>query len=77
MTIFDIGLKRAAAPVFDGIPMSTSTTWIRQRTRLSELGLHVHDQPLLRDVDTIADAQAVARDAPNSKFAAAFAAIAA
>lgn len=74
---WSIGLKRAAAPVFDGIPMSSATTWAEQRTRLNALGLRVHEQVALRDVDTFDDARIVAREAPGSNFAAAFAAIAA
>ena len=54
--------------------MSCSTTWAAQRERLRELGLRVHEQPTLRDVDTIDDARAVAREAPHSRFAAALAA---
>ena len=72
---WSIGLGAAAAPVFTGIPMSCSTTWTRQHSRLCQLGLRVRDQPVMRDVDTIDDARAVARDAPDSRFAATLAAI--
>ena len=72
---WSIGMRQTGAPVFDGVPMSRTTTWLRQRTRLDELGLRVHDQPPLRDVDTIEDARAVARTAPRSRFAAAVAAV--
>jgi len=71
---WSVGLKRAAARVFDGIPMSSATTGAAQRARLHELGLRVHEQPALRDVDTFEDACAVAREAPRSRFAAALAA---
>jgi hypothetical protein len=54
--------------------MSSHSTCIRQRTRLNQLGLRIHEQPLLRDVDTIEDALAVARDHPDSRFAQALAA---
>ena len=74
---WSVGLKRSACAAFEGVPMSCSTTWTRQRARLRALGLRVHDQPPLRDVDTIADARAVAREAPGSRFATALAAIAA
>ena len=74
---WSVGLKPTAAPVFDGVPMSCSTTWIKQRARLRELGLRIHDQRRLRDVDTINDARAVARQAPQTRFAATLAAIAA
>jgi uncharacterized protein len=74
---WSVGLKRGVSTAFDGVPMSTSTTWATQRARLRELGLRVHDQPPLRDVDTIEDARAVACEAPGSRFAATLAAIAA
>jgi uncharacterized protein len=66
-----IGLNHPANQVFDSIPMSLPTTCAAQRARLKELGLTTHELPWLRDVDTIADARAVARQAPNSSFAAA------
>ena len=43
---------------------------------LRTLGLATYEQPQLRDVDTIADARAVAREAPGSRFARALAGIA-
>lgn len=67
---WSVGLKHGGAGVFTGIPMSSHTTWRRQRERLSQLRLRVHDQPALRDVDTIEDARVVARQAPDSRFAA-------
>jgi uncharacterized protein len=72
---WSIGLKHRVGNAFDGIPMSTTNTWTAQRARLQELGLAVHDQPHLRDVDTIDDAHAVARQAPGSRFAQALTAI--
>ena len=72
---WSIGLKRPCAEAFLGIPMSQPTTCEQQRARLVALGLRVHDQPELRDVDTIADARAVARQAPASRFAHALASI--
>jgi rSAM/selenodomain-associated transferase 1 len=74
---WSVGLGRAGVPAFDGVPMSSSRTWFKQRTRLRELGLRVHDQPPLRDVDTIEDARVVARGIPDSRFAVALASIAA
>lgn len=65
-----IGLRRADARVFAGIPMSEDHTGSAQRTRLAELSLSVVDLPALRDVDTLADARAVAAEAPDSRFAA-------
>jgi glycosyltransferase A (GT-A) superfamily protein (DUF2064 family) len=57
--------------------MSNATTCTKQRARLRELGFRVHDQPRLRDVDTIEDARAVAAEAGGTRFAAALSAIAA
>ena len=50
--------------------MSTATTGAIQRARLLAAGLRVLDLPRLRDVDTAADAVAVARQVPRSRFAA-------
>jgi uncharacterized protein len=50
--------------------MSTTRTGAIQRARLVAAGLRVADLPQLRDVDTAADAVAVARQAPHSRFAA-------
>jgi rSAM/selenodomain-associated transferase 1 len=74
---WSVGLKRPSAAAFDGIPMSSANTWSKQRARLRELGLRVHDQPPLRDVDTIDDARAVAGEAPDTRFAATLAGLAA
>jgi hypothetical protein len=49
--------------------MSTDTTGAVQRARLVGAGLRVADLPPLRDVDTAADAVAVARQAPRTRFA--------
>lgn len=74
---WSVGLKRSAASAFAGVPMSEATTCANQRARLHELGFRVHDQPRLRDVDTIEDAYVVAAQAPGSRFAAALGGIAA
>jgi rSAM/selenodomain-associated transferase 1 len=66
-----IGLRRAEPAVFRGIPMSRPDTGARQLARLVELGLRTVTLPRLRDVDTIADARAVAELAPDTRFAAA------
>jgi hypothetical protein len=50
--------------------MSTSVTGAVQRARLTAAGLRIRDLPLLRDVDTAADAHAVAALAPHGRFAA-------
>jgi glycosyltransferase A (GT-A) superfamily protein (DUF2064 family) len=59
--------------MFLGIPMSTDRTGVAQRRRLEAFGLRVRALPILRDVDTIDDALAVAAEAPDSRFAAALA----
>lgn len=72
---WSIGLTVPARAVFAGVPMSRHDTCAAQRRRIAQLGLRLHDQPGLRDVDTIADARAVARQAPGSRFAATLAAL--
>jgi glycosyltransferase A (GT-A) superfamily protein (DUF2064 family) len=74
---WSVGLKRHSGSVFAGVPMSRPSTCTAQRARLCALGLRVHAQPSLRDVDTIDDARAVAKEADGTRFAAALAAIAA
>jgi len=69
-----VGLRRPVAGAFDGVPMSTPRTQAAQRARLAELGLAVRGLPLLRDVDTIDDAHAVATHSPRTRFAVALAA---
>ncbi|WP_416971737.1 TIGR04282 family arsenosugar biosynthesis glycosyltransferase [Streptomyces sp. 4F14] len=55
-----------------GVPMSTDRTGAIQRRRLTDAGLTVRDLPVLRDVDTAADATEVAALCPpGSRFAAA------
>jgi rSAM/selenodomain-associated transferase 1 len=71
-----IGLARPDARVFAGVPMSEPNTGVAQRVRLAELGLRTAVLPPLRDVDTIADAHAVASEAPGGRFAAELSAIA-
>ena len=65
-----IGLRRAHAGAFRGVPMSAPETGAVQRTRLAALGLRTATLPPLRDIDTIADARAVAAAAPASRLAA-------
>jgi len=66
---WSIGARRAAPRLFDGVPMSCAATLAAQRRRLAELGLRHVELPVMRDVDTIADAQAVAAQSPRSAFA--------
>ena len=68
---WSVGLRRACPEVFLGVPMSQPGTLAAQCTRLRQLGLRAMAQPRLRDVDTAADAYAVARQAPATRFAAA------
>jgi uncharacterized protein len=70
-----IGLRKADEAVFRGVPMSRPTTGAAQLRRLIRLGLRPARLPELRDVDTIADARAVAAVAPRTRFAAALEAI--
>jgi hypothetical protein len=62
--------------VFRDIPMSAPDTGAVQRARLSSLRLRTAELPLLRDVDTIADAREVAAIARGSRFARALEAVA-
>ncbi|MFF7146103.1 DUF2064 domain-containing protein [Streptomyces nodosus] len=55
-----------AATLVQGVPMSADNTGEVQRRRLVEAGLNVCDLPMLRDVDTAADAAAVATSCPSS-----------
>jgi uncharacterized protein len=65
-----LGLRVPDPALLLGVPMSTRSTGAIQRARLLRAGLRVIDLPWLRDVDTVADAVAVARQAPRSRFAA-------
>jgi len=71
-----MGLREPDERVFAGVPMSSRETGAHQRARLEELGLRVAELEPLRDVDTIADARAVAAERPDSRFARALAALA-
>jgi hypothetical protein len=57
------------ARVFAGIPMSTPVTGARQERRLRALGLQVRHAPRLRDIDTAADLESVAAEAPRTRTA--------
>jgi rSAM/selenodomain-associated transferase 1 len=70
-----IGLNTPDPAVFASVPMSVESTGAVQRERLRALGLQTAILPLLRDVDLIADARAVAALAPQTRFAAALASI--
>jgi rSAM/selenodomain-associated transferase 1 len=62
----------ARAAVLRDVRMSTSTTGADTRAALVRAGLDVGTTATLRDVDEVADADAVARLAPGSRFAAAW-----
>ncbi len=71
-----LGLRDPAdAEVLRVVPTSRSDTAARTRAALLDRGLHVEALPELRDVDTLADAVAVAALVPGSRFAAAVAAL--
>jgi rSAM/selenodomain-associated transferase 1 len=72
---WSVGLRRSHPDAFRDIPMSADDTLARQRERFHALGLSTYEQPTLRDVDTMADARAVAAQAPGSRFAGAVAQI--
>lgn len=72
-----LGLRRSDPSLFSGVPMSEPTTGRAQVAALERRGLSYRRLPSLRDVDTIADALAVADAAPDSRFARAMRAIAA
>jgi hypothetical protein len=63
--------RRDPTPVraLSGVPMSTPTTYADTRAALEAAGATVADTPGLRDVDTVADAHAVAEAAPETEFA--------
>lgn len=64
-----LGLCEADPTLVVGVPMSVPHTGWEQRGRLVGAGLEVRDLPVLRDVDTSADAAAVAELVPGSRFA--------
>ncbi|MEU2714305.1 DUF2064 domain-containing protein [Streptomyces sp. NPDC007205] len=65
-----LGLAEPDPALLRGVPMSTPGTGAVQRERLLAAGLRVRELPRLRDVDTAADAHAVAALAPHGRFAA-------
>jgi hypothetical protein len=72
-----LGLRRPDPRLVTGVPMSAPLTGAAQLARLAGAGLRVRQVPRCTDVDTAADAVAVARQIPDSRFAAALRAIAA
>ncbi|TDB74662.1 DUF2064 domain-containing protein [Actinomadura sp. KC216] len=66
-----LGLRRPDPALLRGVPMSRPGTGAAQLARLRAAGLKVARLPELTDVDTPADAAAVAAQAPSGRFAAA------
>ena len=66
-----LGLRRPDGGLLRGVPTSRPDTGARQWERLVQAGLRVEALPVLRDVDTAADAAAVALLTPHGRFAAA------
>ncbi|TDD21480.1 DUF2064 domain-containing protein [Actinomadura sp. KC06] len=66
-----LGLRRPDARLLRGVPMSRPGTGAAQLARLRAAGLDVAPLPELTDVDTPADAAAVADAAAGTRFAAA------
>ncbi|MEV8542163.1 DUF2064 domain-containing protein [Streptomyces sp. NPDC051572] len=64
-----LGLADPDPELLRGVPMSTPTTGAVQRGRLTAGGLRVRDLPSLRDVDTAYDAELVAAEVPEGRFA--------
>jgi uncharacterized protein len=64
-----VGLTRPDPELFLDVPASRPDTGRRQRARLHTRGLRVHDLPVVRDVDDIADARAVAAVRSSTRFA--------
>ncbi|MCR6032981.1 DUF2064 domain-containing protein [Nocardioides sp. zg-579] len=65
-----LGLRDpAAAAALGRVEMSTPTTYDDTRAALAGVGVPVAPAAVLRDVDTLADAEAVAAQAPDSRFA--------
>ena len=71
-----LGMAEPDPALLRGVPMSVPETGAVQRHRLDRAGLTVRELPLLRDVDTAADARLVAAEAPSTRFAVALAALA-
>ncbi|MEF2976648.1 TIGR04282 family arsenosugar biosynthesis glycosyltransferase [Subtercola sp. YIM 133946] len=69
-----LGMTDPDGLLIRGVPMSRDDTGSLQLQRLVDAGLGVTLLPELVDVDTFADAVEVAAAAPDSRFAAAFAA---
>jgi uncharacterized protein len=67
-----LGMASPQPGLVRGVPMSTDRTGEAQRQRLVDVGLSVRDLPVLRDVDTAADAAQIAASS-RGRFATAHA----
>lgn len=67
-----LGLRRPDRSLLAGVPMSRPDTGRLQIGRLTSAGLRVAMAPVLTDVDTFREAELVAGEIPDSRFAAAF-----
>ena len=65
-----LGLRRPDPCLVTGVPMSVALTGTIQLARLDGAGLRVHRMRCCTDVDSAADAAAVADEIPQSRFAA-------
>lgn len=68
-----IGMREPRGDVIRGVPMSRPDTGARQLAALIDAGFEVSRLETMRDVDTAADAVAVAAGIPQSRFARALA----
>lgn len=64
-----LGMREPRGDLIRGVPMSREDTGATQLKRLAAAGMRVSRLAQLTDVDTIADAQAVAAQAPHTQFA--------
>ncbi len=64
-----LGMRHPRGDLIRGVPMSRDDTGAIQLAQLESAGLRVGYLEQLTDVDTIADARAVAAVAPNTRFA--------
>ena len=64
-----LGMREPRGDLIRGVPMSQDNTGAMQLARLDSAGLRVGVLEQLTDVDTFADALAVAADAPHTRFA--------
>lgn len=64
-----LGMREPRGDLIRGVPMSREDTGAIQLDRLVSAGMRVTRLAQLTDVDTIADAQVVAAEAPHTRFA--------